>query len=166
MNNSDDGSELKNQNERLRGDLLTVATRVSHDLRTPLGGILSAADALRELCEEPSANRALVDSLIASAEELSKMIKDISFVLKATTSPQPKELLKMEGVFAFALQRLERRIVSAGAVIVQPPSWPQANGVAQWLETIWSTLLGFALQRGGDSPKIEVGWREGEGEKI
>jgi signal transduction histidine kinase len=167
MNNQDDGAELKKENEQLRGDLLTVATRISHDLRTPLGGILSAAEALREIaCEEPSATRTLVDSLVVSAEELSKMIKDTSFVLKATASPLPKEPLKMEGVFACALQRLENRIVRSGATITQPPSWPQVDGVAQWLETVWSIILGYSLQRDGNSPKSEVGWRDGAGEKI
>src|ERR1044071_9098050 len=120
MNNQDDVAELKKENVQLRGDLLTVATRISHDLRTPLGGILSAAEALREIaCEEPSATRALVDSLVISAEELSKMIKDVSFVLKATANPLTKEPLKMEGVFACALQRLENQIVKSGATITQ-----------------------------------------------
>ena len=165
MQNESELDRLAKENAQLRGDLLTVATRVSHDLRTPLGGILSAAEALREIAEETSATQTLTDSLIVSAEELSKMIKSVSFVLKATANPQPKEPLKMEGVFAFALQRLEHRIVKNRASIQQPESWPQISGVAEWLETIWSTLLEFALKRGG-SPKIEVGWREGEGEKI
>lgn len=94
------------------------------------------------------------------------MIKDVSFVLKATANPQPKELVKMDSVFAFALLRQERQIVKSGATIAQPPSWPSVQGVAQWLEMTWSIFLGFALQRGGDSPKIETGCREGNGEKI
>lgn len=167
MTETDNVGELQKQITQLRGDLLTVATRVGHDLRTPLGGILSSAEALRELSGQPSsANRALLDSLIVSADEMSRMIKDVSFVLKATANPQPKEMLKMEGVVACALQRSEYQVVKSGAKINQPSDWPQVRGVAQWLEKIWSILLEYALQRGGDSPMIELGWRASAGEKL
>ncbi len=40
--------KLLRENDRLRGDLLTIARRFSHDLRTPLGGIISADEAIIE----------------------------------------------------------------------------------------------------------------------
>jgi K+-sensing histidine kinase KdpD len=36
-----DESALERENARLRGDLLTIGSRISHDLRTPLGGIMT-----------------------------------------------------------------------------------------------------------------------------
>ncbi|MGA2030108.1 MAG: hypothetical protein ABSG87_08555, partial [Verrucomicrobiota bacterium] len=44
--------ELLQENARLRGDLLTVAVRVSHDLRTPLGGIVNTGELLQEILIE------------------------------------------------------------------------------------------------------------------
>ena len=43
---------LKRENARLRGSLMTFGTRVAHDLRTPIGGILTTAEMLREVLAE------------------------------------------------------------------------------------------------------------------
>ncbi|MEI9866472.1 MAG: hypothetical protein WDN00_18335 [Limisphaerales bacterium] len=44
--------QLLRENARLRGDLLTIAVRVSHDLRTPLGGIVNTGELLKEILVE------------------------------------------------------------------------------------------------------------------
>ncbi len=56
------------ENERLRGDLLTIAYRISHDLRTPLGGIIANCEALNEILAETSPSALpLVSATLASA---------------------------------------------------------------------------------------------------
>ncbi|HEU6449571.1 MAG TPA: HAMP domain-containing sensor histidine kinase [Verrucomicrobiae bacterium] len=166
MNNEPETNRLAADNARLRGDLLAVATRVSHDLRTPLGGILSAAEALHEITGENPAACSLVEALLVSADELGRMIKDVGFVLKATANPLPKEALKMEDVFACALQRVEYRIVKSSAKVSQPSSWPSTKGVSIWVEMIWSIFLEDGLKRGGNPPDIQTGWRAGDSEQI
>jgi K+-sensing histidine kinase KdpD len=42
MNEESGQEQLSRENARLRGDLLTVVRRISHDLRTPLGGMSRA----------------------------------------------------------------------------------------------------------------------------
>lgn len=164
MKNAGDISALQHENAQLRGDLLTVAMRVAHDLRAPLSGILSVAEALRE-CSDPATAKELTRSLIVSAEELSALIKDVSFVLKATANPVQKEWVKMDEVFSFALQRVEHRAMKHSASIVQPAAWPNVHGVPAWIEKIWSHLLERALRQDGNPLKIEVGWHDGEHEK-
>src|SRR5882724_7841680 len=81
---------------RLRGDLLTVATRVSHDLRTPLGGVVSTGEMLKEiLAEKDPASAALADSLFTSVDEMGKLVGQIRFIAKATADPKPKERVNM-----------------------------------------------------------------------
>jgi K+-sensing histidine kinase KdpD len=150
---------IENENARLRGDLLTLAKRFSHDLRTPLGGIISTTEAIKEVlnARDPSAVP-LADSLLASAEEIAQLIKQASFVARASASPQPKTSIHMADAVFPALQRVESRVLKREAVVVEPPSWPVIPGVMAWLEMIWWHLLMNALRHGGQKCRINLGW--------
>jgi len=151
------------ENARLRGDLLTLAKRFSHDLRTPLGGIVNSAEAIKEVLAEhdPSAVT-LADSLLHSAEDMEQLIKQVSFVARASASPLPKTTVHMaEPVFA-ALQRLESRFLKQQATVKEPPSWPVLPGVPAWLEMVWWHFLLNSLKHGGPNCRIELGWARQE----
>ncbi|HTR43880.1 MAG TPA: HAMP domain-containing sensor histidine kinase [Pseudomonadales bacterium] len=152
------GSE--NEIARLRGDLLTMASRVCHDLRTPLGGIVTATEVLRETLHDHNVPETLTQSILDSADELTHLIKQISFITRATAEPLPKKSLPMEGIVAVALQRLEYSILKKQAVIARPDSWPQVRGVAPWLEEVWWIFLTNALEHAPGKPQIELAWRE------
>jgi len=154
-------AELERDNARLRGDLLTLATRFSHDLRTPLGAIVSTAEAVKEVLatHDPSA-LPLADSLLVSAEEMTQLIKQVSFIARASASPLPKTSVHMaEAVFP-ALQRLEGRMLKRRSTVLEPPSWPVVPGVLAWLEVVWWHLLLNALKHGGENCRIELGWNK------
>jgi K+-sensing histidine kinase KdpD len=154
---------LSLENERLRGDLLTVARRISHDLRTPLGGIIAASEMLKEILAENKPSRtSLVAPIFDSTEELKKIIERVSFILRASASPIPKERMKMGEVVFRVLQRMEGKILKKNAVVSEPSSWPEVNGVFSWLEVVWWNLLANALQFGKD--RIELGWQKENGE--
>ena len=51
--------ELRRENSRLRDDLLTIGLRICHDLQTPLGGIMFAAQALNQTNEETGSAQSL-----------------------------------------------------------------------------------------------------------
>jgi K+-sensing histidine kinase KdpD len=157
--------QLVRENSRLRGDLLTIAYRISHDLRTPLGGIIGAAEALKEiLVETEPAALQLVASSLDSADELSQLIKHVSFVVKATARPLPLQPTNMGEVVFATLQRLESRILNAGMTVSQPDSWPMVAGVAEWLEVVWWHLLVKILPYGGAKTQINLGWKEQGGQ--
>lgn len=163
---SDLTEAVARENARLRGDLLTLAQRFSHDLRTPLGGIVSAAEALKEVlaARDPSAIP-LADSLLASADEMIQLIKQITFLVRASAQPLPKRRIHMaEAVFS-ALQCLESRILRQQAVVVEPASWPVISGVPAWLGAIWWHLLANSLNRCPEKGRLEMGW-ERAGDSI
>jgi signal transduction histidine kinase len=161
------GNELLHENARLRGDLLTVARRLSHDFRTPLGGIICSGEAMREILAETDPTcLPLVASVLDSAEELSQLVRRSSYVIRATALPEPSQLMPMQEAVTAALQRLERRILARGAMIIQPNTWPHIKGVSSWLETVWWNFLANALQHANQTPlQIELGW-EKENEHI
>lgn len=156
---SETRQEILRENARLRGDLLAIATRISHDLRTPLGGIINTAELLREILIEKNPNDGLLtDPLFTAADELTKLITQVRVLTKATAEPKPKEWLKMETIVFGALQRVESRMLKKSATVVEPEFWPEVNGVADWLEFIWCNLLTNALQHGGEKPRLELSW--------
>jgi signal transduction histidine kinase len=155
---------LVRENARLRGDLLTVATRISHDLRAPLGGIMSTGEILREiLAEKEPSSAALTDSLFNSVDELGRLIKSVSAVAKASAKPRAKKKVRMGEIISGVLQRLESRMLKKHATIVEPGLWPEVEGVDSWLENVWWNFLANALQHAGESPQIEFGWCEEAG---
>jgi signal transduction histidine kinase len=133
-------------------------------LRSPLGGIITATEALQEvLAETDPAAAPLMASSLSSAEELSRLIKRFSFVVKATAQPRPSQALNMGEAVSVALERLHPQILKQGAVVREPSAWPEVNGVLVWLEIIWWNLLTNALEHSGTSPTIELGWRNEQG---
>src|SRR5262245_37626047 len=157
-------SELARENQRLRGDLLTIASRISHDLRTPLCGITTACEMLKEvLVENSPGDTPFLAPILGSADEVSRLLERVSFVLKASANPNPRVAVPMVRPVSAAMQRLESRIQNKNAVVTEPASWPEVTGVSRWLETIWWNLIANALQHGNDAPRIELGWREGAG---
>jgi len=154
---------LVRENARLRGDLLTIGSRVSHDLRTPLGGIVSTGELLKEmLAEKEPAAKAPVNSLFTSVDEIIRSIKCVSLVTKASANPSPKKPVVMAEIVSGVLQRLESRILKKDAAVTAPDSWPEVEGVADWLEFIWWNFLANALQHGGG--RIQLGWERNKNE--
>src|SRR6185503_14448133 len=98
--------DLRRENERLRGDLRTVAYRLNHDLRTPLGGIVVAGEMIKEvLAENSPASEALIQPLFTSADDMSRLLERVSFVIKASLNETPKSRIEMSEIVAATLTR-------------------------------------------------------------
>jgi signal transduction histidine kinase len=157
-------SVTEEENARRRGDLLTVASRISHDLRTPLGGIMTATEVLREMLADVKQPETLTKAILDSVDDMTRLIRQISFVTRATAQPQPLKPVNMSHVFANVLQRNQRLITKRTAIVAEPSSWPEVNGVADWLEYAWSSLLTNALQHTPEKVRIELSWQEEDGQ--
>jgi signal transduction histidine kinase len=152
--------ELLRENARLRGDLKTVARRVSHDLRTPLGCIYTTSGVFKELpAGDQEAILTMAGIIKESSGEISQIVDRVSFVLKASADPIAPSRVDMGGVVASVLTQLAGEMQKADAQIALPSSWPEAAGVATWLQVIWSNLLRNAFQHGGPSAAITIGWK-------
>jgi signal transduction histidine kinase len=150
--------DLLRENARLRGDLKTMARRISHDLRTPAGCIHTSSDLLDELMVGKSAAvSGIADVFRQSSAEISQIIDRASFVLRASAEPGTRGPVDMRAIVQGVLSKLEPQIQAAGAAITQPDVWPAIEGVAPWLQVIWLNLIQNALRHGGPSPQITIG---------
>jgi K+-sensing histidine kinase KdpD len=146
---------------RCRGDLLSIGTRIAHDLRSPLGGVLTTGEVLREvLAEELPTKSRLADPVIDSADEMIKLIRQLSLFAKASAEGNGLVPLNMGEPFWAALQKIEKGLLAKKATVAQAKTWPDVAGNAVWLEAVWHILLGNALAHSGATPRIEAGWDE------
>lgn len=153
---------LRRENARFRGDLSTIGTRVAHDLRSPLGGILTTAEVLKEVLAEEAPSRVpLLDPMLESADGLTKLIRQLSVLTKASAMSNPMMRFEMGATFWAAFQRVERHALSLDATIARPTVWPEVIGDPAWTEVIWHAFLANSLQHAGAKPRIEAGWDHG-----
>lgn len=157
--------DLLRENLRLRGDLKTVARRVTHDLRTPLGCILTVCEALKEQSRAALDTPDAIHAVRESAGELSRLTEQVSLVLKATLDPIPPLVVPLGPIVSQAMAELPPELVKRGARIRQPAEWPDVVAVPAWLEFIWSQLIQNALRHGGRTGVIQLGWTH-EGGQI
>lgn len=156
---------LRRELVRARGDLLAIGSRVAHDMRTQVAGILATSELLREVLSDEEPSRAeLTTPILESVDDLGKIIERLSFLTKTSVRETAKKPLDMSDIVFRALQRIDRQIVEKNASVVGPESWPNAAGEAAWIEKIWINLLTNSLTHGGDGLLIELGWTQEGGE--
>ncbi len=152
---------LHRERERLRGDLLTIGIRISHDLRTPVGGILSATEVLEG---SPATGRppekSLTQPLVESANDLVKIISQLALVTKASARPDSRQPASMSIPVGRALERVEMRVRAKGAKVSNPTTWPDALADPALIEAVWVALLDNALRHSGKAPVVELGWQQ------
>lgn len=156
--------DLLRENLRLRGDLKTVARRVTHDQRTPLGCILTVCEALKDPDNPGMPVGEAMEAVRSSANELSRLTDHVSLLLKATLDPVPPLALTMGPLLAQVLADLPPEFERRAQRIKQPTEWPDATGVPAWVEFIWSQLIQNAFRHGKPTGPIQLGWTPGEGE--
>jgi K+-sensing histidine kinase KdpD len=150
---------LRRERDRLLGDLLTIGTRIAHDLRSPLAGILAATEVLSELGPDgPDSGKALTQPITESTQELVDIIAQLTLLAKASSLQPEAKVFEMEYAVSRALLRIEVRAMREGAILLKPESWPNVRGDPSHSESIWRILLENALDHAGSRPKIEIGW--------
>lgn len=138
---------------------MTFGSKIAHDLRTPLGGVLTTTEMLREiLAEDAPAKVPLTQPILDSTDGLVKLIERTSFFARVSASREPRQPLDMGTPFWNAFQQLERAMLHAQISFAHPSAWPRVEGHEAWLEMVWRILLGNAVQYSPAGTKIEAGW--------
>lgn len=152
--------KLRRELERERGDVWTLGRRLTHDLRNPLGCIVTTAEMMREMLAVESPEQApYIETIVDGAAEMLELINRIHFMTKVSAQPRVPERIDMDGVRQAAVDRLQREITRRRAKVTAPESWPEVYGVRPWLEMVWGNFLANALRHTGESPRIEMKWQ-------
>lgn len=145
---------------RERGDVWSLGRRVTHDLRNPLGCIVTTAEMLKEsLAEDAPEHLPLVESVLESTGEMLELLNRIHLVAKASAQPKAAERFDMGAAVQAAVDRLQREITERKAQVIMPEVWPEVSAVRPWIESMWADLMANALRHGGEQARVELGWR-------
>lgn len=147
------------------GDAMTLAQKISHDLRSPLGAISTSSELLAELVAASNEGLASVAKGIeTSAGEGLELVRRVVTVLRATYGGQETwEPIHVGLCVDQAKGANESARRKAGAEIVVPEHWPTIPTVGDWLSQVWTLLISNAIRYGGK--RIELGW-ESLGDKV
>ena len=148
------------EHEQLIHDLDAFAHMVAHDIKNPVGTIVTAAslfyteydrlprEELKQLAEVFRRAGAKAETIISNLLVLAGVQK----VQSLDASP-----LDMQKITSEALRQLEDPIARSGANINLPDTWPTALGNKSWVEQVWVNYLSNAIKYGGRPPEITLG---------
>ena len=147
--------ELEAQNAELDAFAHTVA----HDLKNPLGVVMTYAEFVDLYFGrlDPEQMKQAAGMAARSAQKAISIINNL--LLLASTNKQAVELkpLDMARIIEETLHRLRNVIPEYQPEISLPAEWPPALGHAPWIEEVWVNYLSNALKYGGHPPRLELG---------
>jgi signal transduction histidine kinase len=150
---------LQKDLEQEVAELDAFAHTVAHDLKNPLGLIVSCADYLAagipgmetgELVE-------LLQRILQFGLTAVNIIDELLLLAGVRRSSAIVAPVDMQEVVLQAQARLLPLIEEQRAQIVLPPTWPIALGYAPWLQEVWVNYLSNAIKYGGTPPQLELG---------
>ena len=138
----------------------TLLASLSHDLRTPLSGIVGSASALREQGDAmtPTQRDKLLANLENEARDMSLMADN---VLQMARLSQPHRELKMqweslEEILGAALSRMRRRWPQARIQLKVPAGLPPVQAEAGLLAQALANLVDNAVRHGGPATAVTL----------
>jgi PAS domain S-box-containing protein len=156
--------ELEAHNEELDAFARTVA----HDLKDPLGVLVSAAEYLGSRLDRisPAEQEELVAAMVDTGRSMATIVDELLLLARVHRSTGiPVEALDLAEIVLRVQMRLENEIARTGARLVVPEDWPRVVGYAPWVEEVWANYVSNALRYGGRPeegapPCVELGYDE------
>lgn len=150
-------AELAAETERMRSSLLSA---VSHDLKTPLAGIVASGTTLLEhqATLAPQASRGLVSTIVREGERLGQLLQNLlsmsrleSTSVKLRTTPEA-----VEDIVSAALTRLADALSGRSLTIELPHDLPWVQAEPALVEQVLLNLLENALRYTAPSSSIWI----------
>lgn len=140
---------------------------VSHELKTPVGGLLLLAEALHEAADDPVATRRFADRMTHEAGRLSQLVRDL-LDLSRLQGGEPLPAPTAVAVAGLTRNAVDRLRVTAERVGVEI-AVGDCNGLHVWgdersLETALVNLLDNAINYSLPGGRVAVGARRAAGD--
>ena len=138
----------------------TLLASLSHDLRTPLAGIVGSASALRSQGAQMTQVQRdkLLENLEGEAQDLTLMADNILQIARLS-QPQAEVALQwesIEDVLGAAVARMRRRWPQASIQLKAPSGLPPVRAEAGLLAQAVANLVDNAARHGGEPPHVVV----------
>ena len=143
------------ERRRAEADLKTTLLRsISHDLRTPLTGIIASAHALRSPSLEPAEGEELLTSIVTDASRLSRVVDNLLDLsrLQAGAAPPRADWCSIEDVVRTAVERVPERRTDVQIA----PDLPMLRADAAQLERAFVNLLENAHRHGAEPVTVRA----------
>ncbi len=156
-------AKLRDYTAQLRAhieELDAFAHTVAHDLQSPLGHMVSMADAVKTYHRSmsPEELASYLDLIVLNGLKTSNIIDALLLLAgvrkKGNVIMHP---LDMHTIVREARGRLEHLITANKASISVPAVWPVALGYAPWVEEVWVNYLSNGIKYGGQPPRLQLG---------
>jgi two-component system sensor histidine kinase KdpD len=153
-------TQVESEREKMRATLLRA---ISHDIRTPLAGILGSSSALRESGEELDGE--MRDKLLSDIQEesqwLIRMVENLLSITRINESASKvvKSLEAAEEVVAEAVSRILRRFPKREIQVKVPDQLLEVPMDGTLIVQVLINLLENAIKYSPDAAPIEVNLR-------
>ena len=141
-------------------ELDAFAHTVAHDLKNPLSTVLGFAHLLAqrpEMFESQDEMAKEAGRILSGAKKMNDIIESLLLLAGVRKEMVALSPLDMGKIVAEVHERLGALINEYQPEIILPPSWPQADGYAPWIEEVWANYLSNAMKYGGQPPRVELG---------
>ena len=143
-------------------ELDAFAHTVAHDLKNPLGRVMTGLEFLKELAtpQLDEEMQSILHICLNGSHQMEQIIEELLLLASVRQNEVPLEVLQMEEIVHAAKEQLAHIIEERGAEIILPDSWPTAVGYAPWIEEVWANYLSNGLKYGGKPPRLRLGGEE------
>ncbi len=149
--------------EEVRRDFVA---NVSHELKTPVGGMALLAEAIMDASDDPEAVRRFAERMQGESVRLTRLVKeivDLSRLQVADTLHDP-ELLAVDAIVTEAVDRCRLVATSRNiALVVSPDAGAKVYGDSELLITAVRNLVDNAIAYSPDNTRVAVGVRREDG---
>ena len=153
------------EQEKYRANLLRG---ISHDLRTPLMGIMGTAEMIEEMSQEGDPKKKLAQDIYQDADWLHSLVENILGLTRLNDSnallnktPEP-----VEEIISSAIKRVEKRAVGYEIGAELPEEYLEVPADARLLEQVFVNLLDNAVKHTPPEQEIKIVVEKLETEQV
>jgi len=146
--------------ERIEAELIrnTLLSGVSHDLRTPLAGILGAASSLLESNLPPEAQREMLQTISGEADRMDRLINNLLDMTRLESGglQLKKDWHSIQELIGAALHRLDNRLRGRDVKVCMPEDLPMIPMDDVAIEQVLINILDNAAEYTPAGTPIEI----------
>lgn len=154
------------QAQRVEAVRRDFVANVSHELKTPVGGISLLAEAVSDAADDPEAVQRFAGRILVESERLSRLVQEIVDLSRlqaseALSDPRPVDVAAMAHEAADRIATVAEAKRMQVVVAVEPGVW--VYGDAHMLGTAVINLLTNAVNYSDEGTRVALGVRQVDG---